>query len=75
MSAVLAAGLTATNVELNGYIASAVTTGTADLGALGLLMTGLTVDAPTGELPAAAYPAAALAAPFVFMVEGPKLQM
>lgn len=38
---VLAASLTATNITANGYIATAVTTGTADLGALGLLTTGL----------------------------------
>lgn len=72
LSAVLAAGLTATNLELNGYIATAVTTGTADLGAFGVLSTGLSVDGITGELPAAPYPAAALATPFVIMVEGSK---
>ena len=38
---VLAASLTSTNITTNGYIASAVTTGTADAGAIGLLMTGL----------------------------------
>ena len=37
---VLAASLTATNITTNGYIASGVTTGTADLGAIGLLTTG-----------------------------------
>ena len=37
---VLAASLTSTNITTNGYIASAVTTGTADAGAIGLLMTG-----------------------------------
>ena len=42
-SAVLATGLTSTNVELNGYIISAVSTGTGDLGALGLLTTGLPI--------------------------------
>ena len=39
---VLAASLSATNITTNGYIASAVTTGTGDLGALGLLVTGIT---------------------------------
>jgi hypothetical protein len=75
LTAVLSTGLTATNVEMNGYIITGVTTGTGDLGALGLLSTGLSVDATTGELTASAYPAAALAAPFVILVEGPKLQM
>jgi hypothetical protein len=37
---VLAASLSATNITTNGYLAAAVTTGTGDLGALGLLMTG-----------------------------------
>jgi hypothetical protein len=37
---VIATGLTATNVETNGYIATSVTTGTADAGSLSLLATG-----------------------------------
>ena len=44
ITAVIATGLTATNVETNGYIATSVTTGTADLGALGLLTTGFSGD-------------------------------
>ena len=43
-TAVLATGLTGQNVELNGFIISAVTTGTADIGALGLLETGIPVN-------------------------------
>jgi hypothetical protein len=43
ISAVLAAGLTSTNVEMNGNIAAAVTTGTGDVGALGLLATGVPI--------------------------------
>lgn len=75
LSAVIATGLTSTNLEFAGYIETAVTTGTADLGAFGLLATGVPTEAATGELPAAAYPAAALAAPFVIMIEGPKGQI
>jgi hypothetical protein len=45
ITAVLAASLTATNLTTNGYIASAVTTGSSDLGSLGLLTTG----APVGN--------------------------
>ena len=41
---VIATGLTATNVETNGYIATSVTTGTADLGSLNLLTTGAPVN-------------------------------
>lgn len=41
---VLATGLSATNLEANGYIATAVTTGTADSGTAALLVTG----SPTG---------------------------
>lgn len=37
---VLATSLTSTNITTNGYIASSVTTGTGDLGALGLVSTG-----------------------------------
>lgn len=37
---VLATSLTSTNITTNGYIASAVTTGTGDLGAIGLVSTG-----------------------------------
>lgn len=47
---VLAASLSATNVTTNGYIATSVTTGTADLGSAGLLATG--VLAGSGEVPA-----------------------
>jgi hypothetical protein len=43
VSAVLTTGLTAINVEVNGYIATGVTTGTGDLGSLGLLETGVPV--------------------------------
>lgn len=43
LSAVLTTNLTSTNVELNGYIITGVTTGTGDLGSLGLLTTGLPV--------------------------------
>jgi len=50
VSAVLTTGLTSSNVELNGYIATGVTTGTADLGTLGLLETG--APAGGGEVPA-----------------------
>jgi hypothetical protein len=46
---VLAASLSATNVTTNGYIASAVTTGTSDLGIAALLTTGL--PAGSGEVP------------------------
>jgi hypothetical protein len=44
LTAVLATGLSGSNVETNGYIATGVTTGTADLGSLGLLTTGYTGD-------------------------------
>jgi hypothetical protein len=74
ITAVLATNLSATNIETNGYIATAVLTGTADLGSLGLLTTGAPLSS-TGELPSGAYPAGALAAPFVIMVEGPKGQI
>ena len=40
ITAALAASLSTSNVTTNGYIASAVTTGTGDAGILGLLMTG-----------------------------------
>ena len=75
ITAVLATGLTSINVETNGYIATGVTTGTGDLGALGLLATGIPTDATTGELPAGPYPAGATVAPFIFMLEGPKGQI
>jgi len=41
LTAVIATGLSTSNVETNGYIASAVTTGTGDAGVLGLLITGV----------------------------------
>jgi hypothetical protein len=41
---VISTGLSATNVETNGYIAAAVLTGTGDLGALGLLLTGVPLN-------------------------------
>jgi len=74
LSAVLTTGLTSTNLEFSGYIETAVTTGTADLGAVGLLATGMPVDTITGELPTGPYPAGALAGTFVLMIEGPKLR-
>lgn len=37
---VIATNLSATNIETNGYIATSVTTGTGDTGALGLVTTG-----------------------------------
>jgi len=40
LTPVLSTSLTSTNITTNGYIATGVTTGTADLGALGLLATG-----------------------------------
>lgn len=40
LTPVLSTSLTSTNVTTNGYIATSVTTGTGDLGALGLLATG-----------------------------------
>jgi hypothetical protein len=43
---VLATGLTGSNVAANGFIATAVTTGTADLGSASLLVAG---DPPNGE--------------------------
>ncbi len=43
-SAVLSTGLTGQNVELNGYIITGVTTGTADIGAIGLLETGIPLN-------------------------------
>jgi len=47
---VLATGLTGANVAANGYIATAVTTGTADLGSASLLVAG---DPPNGQRVAA----------------------
>ena len=44
MTAVLSTGLSGSNVETNGYIATSVTTGTSDLGSLGLLTTGYQGD-------------------------------
>jgi hypothetical protein len=44
LTPVIATGLTSTNVETNGYIAAAVSTGTGDLGSLGLLETGIPVS-------------------------------
>ena len=41
VTSVLAASLSTSNVTTNGYIASAVTTGTGDAGTLGLLITGV----------------------------------
>ena len=41
---VLAASLSATNITTNGYIASAVSTGTGDSGAIGLLVTGTSLN-------------------------------
>ena len=41
ITAVLAASLSTSNVTTNGYIRTAVTTGTGDAGILGLLMTGV----------------------------------
>ena len=41
VTGVIATGLTTSNVETNGYIDAAVTTGTGDAGTLGLLMTGV----------------------------------
>ena len=41
---VLSTSLSSTNITTNGYIASAVSTGTGDAGALGLLMTGAPVS-------------------------------
>ena len=43
LTPVIATGLTPINVELNGFTITAVTTGTGDLGALGLLATGTPV--------------------------------
>lgn len=41
ITAVLAASLSSTNITTNGYIRTAVTTGTGDTGSLGLLATGV----------------------------------
>lgn len=68
---VIATSLTQAIIKANGWSVIA-NTSAETAGYAAVLITG-SASAPTGELPAGPYPAGALA-PFVFMVEGPKLR-
>jgi hypothetical protein len=67
---VISTGLTQALIKMNGWTVIE-NTQAETAGYASVLVTGAAASG-TGELPAQAYPAGAIAAPFVFMVEGPK---
>jgi hypothetical protein len=73
IATVISTGLTQALIKANGWTVIQ-NTQAETAGYSSVLVSGAPVS-PTGELPAAPYPASALAAPFVFMVEGPKGQL
>lgn len=70
---VIATSLTQAIIKANGWGAIA-NTSAETAGYASVLATG-DAGSTTGELPVGAYPAGALAAPFIFMIEGPKNQI